>query len=97
VAEALVYVAGVAGTVAGGLLLQAGEVPLALVVWVLTFVAGALLRLVSWCARALAVLLARTERMERDLDDVRPPSGPAAGSREPERAPDPYRRWGGFH
>ncbi len=97
VADALVYVAGVAGTVAGGLLLQSGELPLALVVWVLTFVAGALLRLVAWCARALAVLLARTDRIERDLGAARVPPPSADAGREPGRPADPYRRWGGFH
>jgi len=35
--------------------------------------------------------------MERDLVDLLQPGGAGTGVREAERAPDPYRRWGGFH
>jgi hypothetical protein len=98
VADALVYAAGIAGVVAGGLLLRDGEPGFALVAWVVTFIAGAALRLASWGARALAELLARTARMEDDLARLatqpleRPPGS------EPRRGPpDPYRRWGGQH
>jgi hypothetical protein len=96
VADALVYAAGLAGVVAGGLLFSAGELPFAIVAWVLTFVAGAVLRLVAWSARALADLLVRGERIERALDDLRADRA-AVPAREPGRVPDPYRRWGGFH
>ncbi len=94
VADALVYAAGLAGIVAGALLFSSGQVPFAIVAWVLTFVAGAVLRLAGWATRALADLLARSERIERTLDDLRVdrPAPESAG-----RVPDPYRRWGGFH
>ncbi len=100
VADALVYAAGVAGVIAGGLLFRGGEEGFAVVAWVLTFVAGGALRLASWASRALADLLERTERMEEDLARL------AAQPRErepytppprPGGPPDPYRRWGGRH
>lgn len=93
VADALVYAAGVAGVVAGGLLFRGGDLAFALVAWVLTFVAGAVLRLASWGIRALADLLERGDRLERALDDLARDRAAA----EPERpggVPDPYRRWG---
>jgi hypothetical protein len=95
VADALVYAAGVAGIVAGGLLFRDGEPGFAIVAWALAFVAGAALRLAAWCARALAQLLVRSEQIADELTDLRgalartpPPAGPG-------EAPDPYRRWGG--
>lgn len=101
VADALVYAAGLAGIVAGGLLFSSGQLPFAIVAWVLSFVAGAVLRLVAWGVRAIADLLEQGDRIERALDDVRADraaAGSAPGRREdPERIPDPYRRWGGFH
>jgi hypothetical protein len=90
---------GLAGVVAGGLLFSSEQLPFAIVAWVLTFVAGAVLRLVAWGARGVAELLARTDRIERTLDELRadrapaPPSPPDSGG----RIPDPYRRWGGYH
>lgn len=98
VADALVYAAGVAGVIAGGLLFQDDQLAFAIVAWVLTFIAGAVLRLAAWAARALAELLLRTDRIERTLDDLRadrtvaPPEAERQG-----RPPDPYRRRGGFH
>ena len=98
VADALVYAAGAAGVVAGGLLFQQGQLAFAVIAWAVTFIAGAVLRLVAWGTRALAELLLRAERIERSLDDLRAdrpvevPTDPGA-----ERVPDPYRRWGGFH
>ncbi len=96
VADALVYAAGVAGGVAGGLLFREGEPVFAVVVWIVTFIAGAALRLASWAARALAEILERTRRIE---DDVARLAGPAAAERprRPDEPPDPYRRWGGWH
>ncbi|MBA2529562.1 MAG: hypothetical protein H0V19_06300 [Euzebyales bacterium] len=97
VADALVYAVGIAGVVAGGLLLRRGEMGFAIVAWSLTFVAGAGLRLAAWLARGVAELLARQSRMEDDLAalrraDLDSPPGPAEGP------PDPYRRWGpGWH
>jgi hypothetical protein len=96
-ADALVYGAGVAGVIAGGLLFRDGNAGFAVVAWALTFVAGAALRLAAWGARALADLLLRSERIEAELarlarEQPRHPSGDDA------RAPvDPYRRWGGWH
>lgn len=97
VTDALVYAAGVAGVIAGGLLFRDGQVGFAVVAWALTFVAGAGLRLASWSARALAQILVRTEQMQQQLSDLHgtPPSPPAP--RDPDAPPDPYRRWGGWH
>lgn len=92
VADGLVYVAGVAGVVAGAMLFRGGDVAFALVAWVLTFVAGAALRLAAWAGRALAQLLERTERMEADLADLHRGAGPAT---PPVDEPGPWRR--GWH
>lgn len=67
IADALVWAAGLAGVVAGALLYRAGDLGFAIVAWVLTFVAGAALRLASWATKALAELLVRTERIEEEL------------------------------
>lgn len=67
VADALVYVVGLAGVLAGALLFRQGDLPFAIIAWVLTFVAGTALRLAAWMARGVARLLERTERMEDDL------------------------------
>jgi hypothetical protein len=92
VAAALVYATGVAGVVAGGLLFRNGQLAFAIVAWVLTFVAGAVLQLAAWGTRAVADLLERSARMERDLADLASrPADPEPSS----RIPDPYRRWGG--
>lgn len=96
VSDALVYAAGLAGVIAGGLLLRSGDTGFAVVAWALTFVAGASLRLASWAAKALAELLVRTERIEERLTGVRADQT-GAESRRPDEPPDPYRRWGGWH
>jgi hypothetical protein len=97
VADALVYAAGVAGVIAGGLLFRDGQQAFALVAWVVTFIAGAGLRLAAWAARALALLLVRSEEMAADLAELRrnPPVAGAPPPHEPREVPDPYRRWGG--
>jgi len=98
-ADALVYVAGLVGTVAGGLLYNRGELPFALLAWAFTFVACTVLLLAAWALRALAELLQRTDRIERTLDilrDDRPREDPGV-TRERERAGDPRRPWGGWH
>lgn len=93
VADALVYAAGLAGVVAGGLLFRDDQVGWAVVAWALTFVAGAALRLASAACRALAQLLERGERMEEELRRM---DGEAARPQPDDgRIPDPYRRWGG--
>ena len=94
IADALVYAAGVAGIVAGALLFTSGQVPFAVIAWILTFVAGAVLRLVAWGTRALADLLLRSDRIERSLDDLRADRVAETGASRGER-PDPYGRWGG--
>lgn len=83
VADALVYVVGLAGVLAGALLFRADELAFAVIAWVLTFVAGTALRLAAWVARGVARLLERTERMEDDLARL------AAA-----RAASPDRGWG---
>ena len=98
VADALVYAAGVAGIVAGGLLFRDDQAGFAVVAWALAFVAGAALRLASWCAKALAELLERTGRIAEDVARLRGELGPAPEQQRAEdRPPDPYRRWGGWH
>jgi hypothetical protein len=68
------------------------------VAWVVTFIAGAVLRLVAWGTRALAELLFRAERIEQTLDILRQDQPPVAPQLDRGgRIPDPYRRWGGFH
>ena len=94
VADALVYVVGIAGIVAGGLRFRDGDSAFALVAWVLTFVAGAALRLAAWATRALAQLLVSAERIERDLA-VLLRDRAAEAPQEPSRGP--YGRWGGWH
>jgi hypothetical protein len=96
VADALVYAAGVAGVVGGALLFRDDQIGFAVIAWVLTFIAGAVLRLAAWAARALAELLVRTEQIAEELHDVRS-AGVAPPPRDPDAPPDPYRRWGGWH
>jgi hypothetical protein len=100
VADALVYAAGTAGVIAGGLLFRDGELGFAVVAWALTFVAGAALRLASWAAKALAHLLVRIERTAEDVAALRRDgltgSTGSGGEAGPD-VPDPYRRWGGWH
>lgn len=88
-ADALVYTVGVAGVIAGGLLLRAGSIGFAVVAWVLTFVAGATLRLISAITRGIADLKSELESPRDPLPQPSPP--------RPDDPPDPYRRWGGWH
>lgn len=91
-AEALVYVVGLAGVAAGGLLLRGDSPAYAVTVWALTFCAGAGLRLLATMSRAVAEILARTkatsERVER-LTATEPSGG--------ARPRDPDDRWGRLH
>ncbi|HSK89710.1 MAG TPA: hypothetical protein VK875_00220 [Euzebyales bacterium] len=89
-ADALVYTVGVAGVIAGGLLLRDGSIGFAIVAWTLTFVAGATLRLVSALTRGIADIKSELERRNDPSPPVLPPAGP-------DDPPDPYRRWGGWH
>ena len=87
VADALVYTVGVAGVIAGGLLLRRGDLGFAIVAWGLTFVAGAGLRLAGWIARGVAELLVRSARMQEDIGDLR-------AARVAEERRDTGRHWG---
>jgi hypothetical protein len=87
VAQALAYAAGIAGIVAGALLYQAGELAFAVVAWVLTFAAGAILMIAAFLARGMAALLGRIARMEQDLAELTAASGPSQS--EPKK--DPWR------
>ncbi|WP_370325351.1 hypothetical protein [Euzebya sp.] len=99
VADGLIVVVGVAGVVAGAQLFRRGDVPFAIVAWILTFIAGAALRLVVWMARGIAQVMERGERIEDDLARLIRSGGTAdTGERLGEvDDPDPYRRWGGWH
>lgn len=67
VAQSLAYVTGLAGVVAGGLLFRQGEEAFAVVVWALTFAAGAVLMISAFLTRAVAALLGRVARIESDV------------------------------
>ena len=97
VADGLVYAAGFAGVVAGALLFRDGQPAFAVVAWVLTFVAGAGLRLASWATKAIAQILIRTEQTLEEVRDLRGPGAATPPPRDPDAPPDPYRRWGGWH
>ena len=93
VADGLVVVVGLAGVIAGAQLFRGGEVAFAVIAWVLTFVAGAALRLVVWMARGVAQVMDRTERIEQDVARLLR----ADVAAEDQQGDDPYRRWGGWH
>jgi hypothetical protein len=96
VADGLVVVVGLAGVVAGAQLYRAGDVTFAVVAWILTFVAGAALRLVVWMARGIAEVMRRSERLEEDV--ARLVRADVAREGEPPVDPrQPPRRWGGWH
>ena len=90
-ADALVYIVGLAGVAGGGLLLRADQAGYAVIVWALTFCAGAALRLLATMSRALAEILTRsrtaTERLQQ-LQGDSPPLG---------HRPRPDDRWGRLH
>lgn len=67
VATSLAYVVGLAGVVAGGLVLRDQSSTVAIVVWVLTFAAGAALMIAAMVVRALASLLGRLAMIEQDV------------------------------
>lgn len=87
VADALVYTVGVAGVVAGGLLLRRGDLGFAIVAWSLTFVAGAGLRLGAWIARGIAELLVRQGILNDAVNDLR-------AERVADERRDGGRHWG---
>jgi len=87
VAQSLAYVVGLAGVVAGGLAFSDGDTAGAVIVWVLTFAAGALLMIVAFLTRGMAALLARIARMESDLAQL-----VADRASAPEPGRDPWGR-----
>lgn len=97
IADALVFAAGAAGVIAGGLLARDGQLGFAVVAWTLTFVAGVGLRLAAWSARALAELLVRSRHVEDELARLRAerPAEPPPRDDQRRAPADPYRRWGG--
>ena len=89
-AQTLTYVTGLAGVVAGGLLYGDGQTAFAVVVWVLTFAAGALMVIAAFLARGMAALLARVARIEQDLTTL-------VARDRPEEVPRGRDPWGGGH
>ena len=63
----MAYVVGLAGVVAGGLVLRDDDTTLAIIIWVLTFAAGAALMIAAMMVRALSTLLARQAALEQDV------------------------------
>ena len=87
VTDALVYVAGLAGVVAGALLFRDGNLPFAIIAWVLAFVAGAVLRLAAWAALGLAQVLDTTSRISEDVAALR------RDQAADEEGPPGFRGW----
>ena len=67
VATSLAYVVGLAGVVAGGLVLRDGDTIGAIVTWALTFAAGAALMILAMLIRGVAALLGRMGQLESDV------------------------------
>ena len=89
VAQTLAYAAGLAGVIAGAVLYREGETGFAVVAWVLTFAAGAILMIAAFITRAIATLLARFTRIEQDVALLVADAG-VDRQRLPER--DPWAR-----
>lgn len=71
VARSLSYVVGLAGVVAGAVVYRSGAgVALAVVIWVITFAAGAVLMIAAFLCDGLSALLARTAALEQELRTV---------------------------
>ena len=88
VAQTLAYVSGLAGVVAGALLYREGDITLAIVLWLVTFTAGALMMVTAALARSMASLLARLTKMDADMQ-VLLRDRAASGRHEPRRNPAP--------
>lgn len=67
IAQALAYVIGVGGIVAGGLVHNDGDTPVAVVLWLSGFGLGALLTITSFVVRALSGAMARLEHLEAEV------------------------------
>jgi ABC-type Na+ efflux pump permease subunit len=89
VALALAYASGLAGVAAGALLYLDGQLGFAVVAWVLTFAAGALLVIAAFLARGMAALLGRIARIEQDVNQLL-----ADRPREEWRSPPERDPWG---
>lgn len=62
---------GLVGVVAGAVIYRsAGNAALAVVIWVITFAAGAVLMIAAFLCDGLAALLARTASLEQELRTV---------------------------
>lgn len=92
VADGLVYAAGLAGVVAGGLLFREEQTSWAVVAWTLTFVAGAGLRLAAAVTRAIAEVLARQTAIEQELRTLRGSELDQGQAPQQRRGP-----WSGWH
>ena len=77
VARALAYVLGLVGVVAGAVVYRSGggTAP-AVVIWVITFAAGAVLMIAAFLCDGLAALLGRTAALEQELRTVTRPRDP---------------------
>ena len=74
VARGLAYVLGLVGVVAGAVVYRTlGNVALAVVIWVVTFAAGAMVMIAAFLCDGLAALLARTAALEQELRTVTRP------------------------
>ena len=88
VGRALAYVLGLVGVVAGTVVFRTlGNPALAVVVWVITFAAGAVLMIAAFLCDGLAALLARTAALEHELRTVT----------RPRRGPDDDEPWSAGH
>lgn len=71
VARALAYVLGLVGVVAGAVVYRSGGgTGLAVVIWVITFAAGAVLMIAAFLCDGLAALLGRTAALEQELRTI---------------------------
>lgn len=90
-AQSLAYAVGLAGVVAGGLLFGDGQTAYAMITWVVTFAAGAMLMIAGFLTRAIAALLGRVARIESDVAVLVADAGRERGV-DPDRDP-----WTGHH
>ncbi|MFN2556703.1 MAG: hypothetical protein ABR592_07490 [Nitriliruptorales bacterium] len=88
-AQTLAYVAGLAGVVAGALIYRDGQTAFAVVAWVLSFAAGAILMIAAFLTRAVAALLGRVARIEQDIAVLVAHRGSAESERHES---DPWAR-----
>lgn len=91
VARSLAYVLGLVGVVAGAVVYRSGAgVGPAVVIWVITFAAGAVLMIAGFLCEGLAALLGRTASLEQELRALtRGPGGDVSDPAE-ARHPNPW-------